>query len=383
MTNITESLLHVREYIERRDFSGYDPYDALNSPLSRIYPFDRKYFRIALTQLLRRCPLNVRPLLGIRPDHNPKALGLFLEGYASLYRMDAAKETKRLAEALVALLDRYKARNSTGNGWGYNFDWQSKVFFIPKYTPTIVNSAFIGHALLDAWETMKIQKALDLVLPIKDFILKDLNRLVEGDSICFSYTPLDHYAVHNANLLGASLLCRISSYTNDSETRQIALVALAYSMHYQQEDGAWKYSEQHGSSWIDSFHTGFNLESIRWFLRFNAAGHYVDAYRKGVRFYAENFFLDDGTPKYYHNRIYPIDIHSPAQAISFFSGEGKEYRELTERILNWMMKNMYSSKGYFYFRKGKLFTNKIPYMRWSQAWAFRGLTSYLARVNHE
>ena len=154
-------------------------------------------------------------------------------------------------------------------------------------------------------------------------------------------------------------------------------------MHYQQEDGAWKYSEQHGSSWIDSFHTGFNLESIRWFLRFNEAGHYVGAYRKGVRFYAENFFLDDGTPKYYHNRIYPIDIHSPAQAISFFSGEGEEYRELTDRILNWMMKNMYSSKGYFYFRKGKLFTNKIPYMRWSQAWAFRGLTSYLMRVNHE
>jgi len=32
---------------------------------------------------------------------------------------------------------------------------------------------------------------------------------------------------------------------------------------------------------------------------------------------------EDGTPKYYHDRIYPIDIHSPAQAICFFSREGK------------------------------------------------------------
>ena len=373
----------LREYIESRDYEGYDPYDALNSPLAGIYPFDRKHARIALTQLLRRCPLNIRPWLGIKPGHNPKALGLFLEGYARLYKLVADDEIKQRAEVLVALLDRYRAQRCSGNGWGYNFDWQSKVFFVPRFTPTVVNSAFIGHALFDVWETMGIRRALDLAIPIKDFILDDLNRLEERDTLCFSYTPLDKYAVHNANLLGASLLYRISQFTHDAESKQIALAALAYSMKYQHEDGSWKYSEQNGSNWIDSFHTGFNLEAIRWFLDNDETDLYWDNYRKGVRFYADNFFLDDGTPKYYHNSTYPIDIHAPAEAICFFSGEGEEYRSLTDRIVRWMLMNMYSGNGYFYFRKGKYFINRIPYMRWSQAWAFRALTSCQTGIKDE
>jgi N-acetylglucosaminyldiphosphoundecaprenol N-acetyl-beta-D-mannosaminyltransferase len=38
---------------------------------------------------------------------------------------------------------------------------------------------------------------------------------------------------------------------------------------------------------------------------------------------------------------------------------------------------MYSGRGFFYFRKGRFFTNRIPYMRWSQAWVFHALTEYL------
>ena len=41
-----------------------------------------------------------------------------------------------------------------------------------------------------------------------------------------------------------------------------------------------------------------------------------------------------------------------------------------------MLDKMYSGK-YFYFRKGRFLTNRIPYMRWSQAWAFHALTEYV------
>jgi hypothetical protein len=129
-------------------------------------------------------------------------------------------------------------------------------------------------------------------------------------------------------------------------------------------------------SWIDSFHTGFNLVAVRHFLKAGEAEEFKNDYDSGVRYYAANFFLADGTPKYYHNRTYPIDIHAPAEAVVFFSGEGERYRILTDRILQWMISNMQDAKGYFYFRKGPKFTNKIPYMRWSQAWAFHALTEY-------
>ncbi len=55
--------------------------------------------------------------------------------------------------------------------------------------------------------------------------------------------------------------------------------------------------------------------------------------RQGVAYYAENFFLADGRPKYYHDRVYPIDIHAPAEAITFFSEMGHSYRALTDNLV--------------------------------------------------
>ena len=85
----------------------------------------------------------------------------------------------------------------------------------------------------------------------------------------------------------------------------------------------------------------------------------------------------DGSPKYYHDRTWPIDIHSPAQAVVFFSGMGEKDRPMTDWILNWMLTNMQDESGYFYFQKHPYYTNKISYMRWGQAWAFHALTEYL------
>ncbi|MCD6151515.1 MAG: delta-aminolevulinic acid dehydratase, partial [Deltaproteobacteria bacterium] len=171
--------------------------------------FGRKYGRIAWTQLMRRLPVNLRPLLLVPRGRNPKGLGLFLGGYAKLYRSDPQPAYLRNIHDLLDLLEKLRSPGYAGSCWGYNFDWQSRAFFIPKYTPTVVNSSFIGHALMDTWETVGEQRALDMAVSIKDFLLRDLHRTAEGETFCFSYTPIDRTAVHNANLLGASLLIRL------------------------------------------------------------------------------------------------------------------------------------------------------------------------------
>ena len=107
-----------------------------------------------------------------------------------------------------------------------NFDWQSRAFFVTKWTPTIVNSSFIGHALLDAYSYTGEEAALNMTLPIKNFLLYDLYRTVEGNTFCFSYTPKDKTAVHNANLLGSSFLIRLYGITGDPELREAALDSL-------------------------------------------------------------------------------------------------------------------------------------------------------------
>ncbi len=364
-------------YIELEDYTGYDPYDALNSPLLKLISSKSKYLRIAVTQFLRRCPVNLRPLLGVKKGHNPKGIGLFLWSYSKLYALTKEPRYLERIDYLLNILEQIQSRGYSGNAWGYNFDWQSWTFMRPKGTPTIVNTSFIGHALLDCYELTGRQRALDMAIPIRDFIIGDLHRIKLDGTFCFSYTPVDTEVVHNANLLGASILARLTRYCDDDRLTQAALASLEYSMQHQRDDGSWFYADTSIQGWIDSFHTGFNLQAIRYILDAGLAPEYRAAYRKGVEYYAGNFFLEDGTPKYYHDRTYPIDIHSPAQAICFFCREGKEYEALTDRIVNWMMQNMYSERGFFYFRKGRLLTNRIPYMRWSQAWAFHALTEYL------
>lgn len=376
--DVVEAWIGLRRYIERSDFSGFDPYDALNSPLLRACTLGTAAGRIAMIQALKLSPVNLRPVLGVPPGRNPKALALLLEGYARIagtgYGGGACDQMARL----VQLLSDSRTKTASGHGWGYNFDWQSRAFFVPKYTPSVVCSAFAGHALLDAWERTGTARYLDLAVPIGSFFLRDLNRIPEGDSFCFSYTPLDNYAVHNANLLGVSLLMRLGRVTGRQQLVEAASGALAYTMKHQHEDGSWYYSERPSSQWIDSFHTGFNLESLRWCLECSGLSQFENAYRAGVEFYAKTFFLADGTPKYFSDRTYPIDIHAAAEAISFFSSAGSEYRPLAGTILTWTLLHMRNRNGSFGYRKGRVLSVRIPYMRWSESWMFRALAAYLA-----
>ncbi len=374
---VRDCIEQMLAYLAAADYAGYDPYDALNSPVLRRLGARSKAVRIGATQLLRRCPVNLRRLLGIRPGHNPKAIGLFLWGYTKLYALEQAPEHLERIDYLLALLERLKSKGCSGHGWGYNFDWQSKAVLRPQGTPTIVNTAFIGHALLDCYEWTGRRQALELALPIQEFLLHDLHRTYLGDTFCFSYTPLDTEVVHNANLLGASILARLARYGADRALVPTALASLRYSLHQQRPDGSWFYADTPTQKWIDSFHTGFNLQALRHMHDAGLGREYQDAYRRGVEFYANSFFLPDGTPKYYHDRIYPIDIHAPAQAICFFAREGAAYHELTDRVVRWMLQHLYSGRGFFYFRRGRFWTNRIRYMRWSQAWAFHALTEYV------
>jgi hypothetical protein len=44
-------------------------------------------------------------------------------------------------------------------------------------------------------------------------------------------------------------------------------------------------------------------------------------------------------------------------------------------ILQWAFKNMWSKKGYFYYQKTRFIKNRVPYMRWSQAWMLFALST--------
>src|ERR1700759_904760 len=75
-----QAIKKLLRWCRGESWMGYDPYDGLNSPLARFWPVRNRLARTALTQVVKRSPLNLRPVLGIRKAANPKGLALAARG---------------------------------------------------------------------------------------------------------------------------------------------------------------------------------------------------------------------------------------------------------------------------------------------------------------
>jgi len=379
---VQKSFELLKTYCEAEDFKGYDPYDGLNSRFFQTLPglSSNRILRLAWIQFFKRFPLNFRTLAGIKKEYNPKALGLFLSGYCQLYQQENKQEYFDKIHLLTNRIREMKSVGWNGSCWGYNFDWQARAFFQPKGTPTVVASAFIANALLDAYQITGEKLLLNEARSTCDFILSNLNRTYDSNgNFAFSYSPLDKSVVFNASLLGSSLLARVFSHTEEKLLYDEGIRSVEYCCSYQQNDGSWCYGLAPFHQWIDNFHTGYNLECLSNFMKYTQTDNFQVQLEKGFNFYIKNFFTEEGISKYYHNRTFPIDIHCPAQLVITLSKLNKlsENIALLDKVLLWTIRNMQTSNGYFYYQINKYFSSRIPYMRWAQAWMFYAFATYI------
>ncbi len=384
-SKIKESFEKLSFYCDTHEFKGYDPYDGLTSYFFRSLPVigKNRLARLIWIQGFKKSPLNLRPLFGIGKDYNPKALGLFLSGYVSLYKCEKREEYLDKIVYFSNKILEVATPGYSGKCWGYNFDWESRAFFLPKYTPTIVVSSFVANALLDAFEVISDEKLLKAARSTCDFILKDLNRTFDDNgNYIYSYSKFDNSTVYNASLLGSRLMARVHSFTGESKLKDEAKKSVDYVCDSQNQDGSWTYGRLPFHQWIDSFHTGYNLECISDYMKYSGDMSFNNNLQKGFNYYLNTFFTPEGASKYYNTSLYPIDIHAPAQLIITVCKLGKfnENRELIHKVLNWTITNMQSDKGFFYYQVWKHYKIKISYMRWSQAWMFYAMSIYLLQV---
>ena len=392
-----EPLALLKQYCESECFKGWDPYDGLNSRVFQSLPFlkESALCRLIFIQGFKRSPINFRRIALVPKEYNPKGVGLFLQGYCNLYK--AVSRNVELAESLgdadtllerihelAELLISLQSKGYSGSCWGYNFDWQARrLFLFPKQTPTVVATTFCATALMDAYEVTKRQDYLDVALSSAEFVMKDLRRVECNRGFLFSYSPLQRNdTVFNASLLGSKLLAYCYKYTGNKDYYDAARQSVSACCDGQSSDGSWVYGLLPVQSWIDSFHTGYNLDALIAYEEQTGDRSFHQKLERGFEFYIKNFFEDDGCPKYYHNKKYPIDIHCPGQLFVTLHRLGKfsEYRGLAENVLQWTVTNMQDRKGYFYYQLKKGISSKISYMRWSNAFMFNSLSYYLCSL---
>lgn len=373
----TEQLL---DYCRREQWAGYDPYDGLNSRIFQALKFlHSRWPRLVMIQSFKRSPINLRPLFAVSKAVNPKGAALFLSSFVRLETCGLAtvQDIREMADRLIALRSKGWDRAC----WGYHFDWQTRTYLVPRFYPNIICTTFAGEALLDAHERLGDPALLELATQAGWFLLENLKRTPLDDTFCFSYTPLRPSRVHNASLLGAALLARLHSKTAIPEFRTTAEASTRYGIRHQQADGSWIYGEDPNQGWIDSFHTGYNLLALRSVATHLKSPEADACLRRGFDYYKRHFFTEEGIVKYFHDRVYPIDTHGVAHAILTFCLLGDldpASRGLADRIYQWSVSHLRHPEGRFYYQITPRMTNRISYMRWTQAWMLRALAEYLA-----
>jgi rhamnogalacturonyl hydrolase YesR len=375
-----EPIRRLDTWLTSQDYKAYDPFDGLNAWLRPLAV--GRLGKQLLQQGVRRFPLNLRPLLGIRPAPSSKGYGYLARGYLKLYRHTSEQRYLDKATACLEWLMANASREYGGMSWGNHFDYQSRVFYLPKGTPTIVWVSLIGQAFVDAWEATGKPEYLEVARQACVFIMTGLERRPDGKGLCISYIPGQFKSVHNANVLGGALLARVAKHTGDIAMRDVARGAIDYTVGAQLPDGAWWYGEADNLHWVDNFHTGYVLDSIWCYMDSTGDFTHRAAFDKGADYFIANFFLEDGTPKYYAQQTWPIDIQCASQAIETLTLLGRirddqSLRDLARKVADWTVSRMQDRSGYFYFQRMPYMVNRTPTLHWGQATMLHALASML------
>jgi hypothetical protein len=376
---LLESVRAADAYVERHDFRGYDPYDALGSPLVRLPGLrSSRLARFGVQQLVKRSPVNVRPLLRVGKGRNPVTFGLMLQGYAYLAIADPRRSAyyhDRIGLCLRELSD-LRSQGWSGDCWGYDFDWQSRSSHIPPFMPTVVATGFITNGLFTAYELVGLRAAFGHCESACRFVLGDLNRTVAEDgSFSWSYSPLDSLVVLNATMKGARLCAQVHSVNADGALAVAARDTVRFVAAHQRPDGAWPYAVDDPRQWVDNHHTGYVLDALDEYERRTGNSEFADVKERGWQYYRRHFFEDGVVPKYYDNRVRPIDATACAQSLLTLCRFGDLVT--AERVADWVIRHMQRDDGAFVYQRRTGYVVRTPFMRWSVAWLFCALSAVL------
>ncbi len=400
MNELRRAYESLAEWCRARGFAGHDPFDGLNSRVFQATPLRHsRVARLVWTQAFKRSPFNLRVLARVPVERNSKGTALFALAALADFRARRTKDAEIKARALLDDLAAARLGGWSGAAWGYNFDWQGRAFYAPKNTPTIVPTAFAARAFVEAANAFGDKEYLSVARSACEFILRDLRRSHEsgdaGDAeVCWSYTPIDTTRVFNASLLAAESLASVAALTNEMDLREWAVRGARYVVRRQRTDGSWAYGADGYQSRADNFHTAFVLTSLSRIIETcnniksdnNDSGiaacrnEFTEAVRRGYEFWRASFFLADGWPKYYHDKLYPADAHSAGAAIAALvelQWLDSDALKLAEKTARWAVRELRDERGFFYYQRRRFYTVRTPYMRWSQAWMLYALARLL------
>src|SRR5262249_25426111 len=140
---IEAALQRLDKWVIDHEYRGYEPFDGLSSFL-RSLTFGTKVGRQILVQAVKRSSFNLRPYLGIKVATATKAMGFFARGYLRWGEYSGSNSIRDRGFHCLEWLKENQSLGFSGPCWGNDFDYQTRLYYLPKSQPTVVWSALIG-----------------------------------------------------------------------------------------------------------------------------------------------------------------------------------------------------------------------------------------------
>lgn len=368
-----ERLIHdAIHFLEERNYSSFDQFDALESPLINWITAPSDLTRRIAIQLNKNLPFNIRPILGYKPMVHTKTLSDMLTVYSMLYANSHNKEWQSKAHKMFERLKERALHFENGIGWGLNFAYTTRFVNAKKDTPNLYNTLNAAHSLMDYYEEVGSEEVLAIIPQVAAFMNGYLGYVkIDDSSGWFRYYPGQTIPNFNVNATSASFFVRANKLCKkEIVPKKVIEGLLNFLTKYQNDDGSWYYALSDNGRWIDGYHTGFILDALLYLDEVKYEYPIQQALNKGIQFYQEHLFAKDGIPKYFHNSLYPVEAQNCAQAIQSLSkcliGMKDVKEEFVHSVVDQSIHYLYDESGYFYYKKGRFFTNKQFYSRWSQ-----------------
>ena len=337
------------------------------------------------------------------PMRFPIADAHYAMGFAFLFQVTNNDTHLRRAIHFLEELKKSRSPGFKEYCWGYPYDWVTRNGIIKTQTPLITSTPYAYEAFLQVAELLESDVRCqmsdvrqDLLLEYKQILesiarhaavdIKDF-KTSEKASSC-SYTPFDKGGVINAAAYRAFLLTSASKVLSNEDYWKIAERNLNFVLENQNPDGSWFYAVDGVRDFVDHYHTCFVMKTLAKIYELTGHEACKEALSKGIKYYLENLFDEDGLPKPFSKAprltVYKRELYDCAECINLCLLLRDRYPALEttlEKVVAHILESWLKRDGSFRSRKLHLGWDNVPMHRWGQAQMFRALAFYLRETS--
>ena len=282
------------------NYRGYDPYDALTSPLFRL-PLLRsnRFVRRGAQQVFRRIPFNMRPALGIRKGLSPVTLGLVLQAWASLADAfpDEREDYETSGAVLVSRLDAMSTPGWSGACWGYDFDWETRDGPVPPARRRSWRRASSPTGSSSRPSRSASRRRDPFAKAPAPSSSTTSSAQQDRTAASAGHTPPAIVRVFSTRQRrGRGCWRRCTRRRAAKSCARPPPSSLRYVALHQRPDGSWPYAVDDPRTWSDNFHTGYVLDAFAEYRARTGDTQFDDVAEHGWRHYREHFFDNDIDP---------------------------------------------------------------------------------------